>query len=271
MSQHILGIRSRRRWIGSLIGAGALGGGARAAQGLFPVVEINHMALAVADPNRSRAFYRKLLGARTLQQDERSCALGLEKDYFTLVNSDRPGLLHFAIAVKGFESREAAAKLKDGGYGPQEKEGGSIVVADPDGNQVRLSAPEERREQIGAAYAADRKPDSVFQGFDINHVAIRVRDLDLSREFYQKLFGLRLMSQDSGSCFLDVGGDFLTMFRRDGGGLDHFCFTVDDYQVDRVMKTLIDNGYKPRRTANRVYFPDPDGLTVQLAERGHSA
>jgi hypothetical protein len=28
---------------------------------------------------------------------------------------------------------------------------------------------------------------------------------------------------------------------------------------------LADAGLRPRRTGNRVYFPDPDGLTVQVA------
>jgi catechol 2,3-dioxygenase-like lactoylglutathione lyase family enzyme len=102
-------------------------------------------------------------------------------------------------------------------------------------------------------------------------VAVRVTDLNRSRDFYQKLLGLPVTSQDSGSCFLDVGPDFLTLFRGSSGELDHFCLSVEGYDVETAVKRLSENGQKPRRTANRVYFPDPDKLTVQLAAPGHSA
>lgn len=264
-----VGKRSRRHWLRSAVALGALARSGRAADSLFRAIELNHIALAVTDPARSSQYYRRLVGVRVLEQNSGSCILGLQKNYVTLVKSDQPGMISFSIAVANFESGAAASTLKSAGYKLAEKDRGAWTLPDPDGIQVRLSAPDERQAEVSRAYAADRNPDSVFQAIDINHVATRVADLDRSRDFYQKLFGLAVMSQDSGSCFLDVGGDFLTLFRGDPGRMDHFCLAVEEYDVQTAVKKLTENGHKPHRTADRVYFPDPDGLTVQLAARGH--
>ena len=57
------------------------------------------------------------------------------------------------------------------------------------------------------------------------------------------------------------------MFRSRTAGMHHYCYTVADYDPATVVRTLERAGLKPRREGNRVYFPDPDGLTVQLSAR----
>ena len=49
--------------------------------------------------------------------------------------------------------------------------------------------------------------------------------------------------------------------------MDHYCYSIEDYDAADAVKTLERAGLKPTREENRVYFPDPDGLTVQV-ERG---
>jgi len=57
------------------------------------------------------------------------------------------------------------------------------------------------------------------------------------------------------------------LFHSQKAGLDHYCYTIDDYEPGPVVKRLDAAGLKPERHGDRVYFPDPDGLTVQLAGR----
>ncbi|MCC6857963.1 MAG: VOC family protein [Bryobacterales bacterium] len=114
---------------------------------------------------------------------------------------------------------------------------------------------------------------STFKGVGLNHIAVRVADIPRSREFYQKHLGLPLISQSETSCFLRLGDEFLTFFRNERPGLDHYCIAIENFQPDAVMSTLQRQGLKPRRPAgtDRIYFPDPDGLEVQLSSADHMA
>ena len=68
------------------------------------------------------------------------------------------------------------------------------------------------------------------------------------------------------NCFLGSGGDFfLTLFRWDRPGLNHYCYAIKEYGADRAEEKLKAAGLKPRREGNRVYFHDPDGIEVQVA------
>jgi metallothiol transferase len=125
------------------------------------------------------------------------------------------------------------------------------------------------------ALAASSAPaaEATFQGVGLNHIAIRVTDIRRSREFYQKHLGLPLISESAGSCFLKMGDEFLTLFKNERPGLDHYCVAIDNFKPDAVMAELNRLGMKPRRAAgtDRIYFPDPDGLEVQLSAVDHRA
>jgi hypothetical protein len=117
-----------------------------------------------------------------------------------------------------------------------------------------------------ARAAADTQPAATFSATGIDHVAISVTDVKRSSAFYQQHLGLRL-TRDGGddSAFLNCGTDFLTLFRGERPGLHHFSFSIPNYNPDDAVKRLEIAGLKPRREANRVYFPDPDNLTVQVS------
>ena len=120
----------------------------------------------------------------------------------------------------------------------------------------------------GLGAAQDRpRPTSTFAATEINHIALAVTDVSRSRKFYEEHMGLGLRSDNSPhSVFLDVGKrDFLALFRADKPGMDHYCYTVDDYQPADAVKRLEAAALKPRRRGNRVYFDDPDGLEVQVS------
>ena len=114
---------------------------------------------------------------------------------------------------------------------------------------------------------------STFQGTALNHIAIRVTDVQRSRDFYQKHFGLPVIHEAEKNCFLGLGKNFLTLFQNQAPGLDHFCIAIQDFSLDAVMEDLKRQGLKPTRPSgsDRVYFPDPDGLTVQVSSVDHHA
>lgn len=126
-----------------------------------------------------------------------------------------------------------------------------------------------------SARAAESGPsnqqESTFEATELNHVALRVTDVKRSRDFYMKHLGLQLSRDSDSSAFLTFGNNFLALFRGDTPGLDHYCYSIRNYDVGAAEKKLQDLGMPNiRRTSGRIYFDDPDGITVQLAGERHA-
>jgi catechol 2,3-dioxygenase-like lactoylglutathione lyase family enzyme len=123
----------------------------------------------------------------------------------------------------------------------------------------------------GARSADAASGDGVtYTGTDLNHLALRVTDIPRSRDFYKKHLGLEVTSESASSCFMRCSEhDFLALFKSEKPGMDHYCFSIEDYDVAAVVERLKSVGLAPRRRGNRVYFDDPDGIEVQLAAKTH--
>ena len=113
------------------------------------------------------------------------------------------------------------------------------------------------------------KQQPTFQAKGLNHIALRVTNVPRSREFYIKHLGLSV-SRDGGerNCFLNCGKHFVALFKSDKAQMDHYCYSIDNYDVEQCETKLKKEGFEPRvvRPDGRIYFKDPDGLTVQLAK-----
>jgi catechol 2,3-dioxygenase-like lactoylglutathione lyase family enzyme len=114
---------------------------------------------------------------------------------------------------------------------------------------------------------------ATFRGMALNHIAIRVTKIQRSRDFYQKHFGLPVIREAETDCFMGLGKNFLTLFQNQAPGLDHFCIAIQDFNADAAVEELKHQGLHPNRPSgsDRVYFPDPDGLTVQVSSVDHHA
>lgn len=123
---------------------------------------------------------------------------------------------------------------------------------------------------LGAAAGRAEEPEaeggSTFRATRIDHLALRVTDVARSRDFYRRHLGLRPTGRCSeASCFLDCGEDFLALFRGAAPGLAHFSFAIEGYAAGDAVDRLRAAGLDPVRRGNRVYFPDPDGIEVQVS------
>jgi catechol 2,3-dioxygenase-like lactoylglutathione lyase family enzyme len=126
---------------------------------------------------------------------------------------------------------------------------------------------------------ADAKsPADSFLG--LRHVAINVRDVRKSVDFYTKVMGMSVeWEPDPDNVYLTSGGDNLAIHRLtepDKVGpiqtIDHIGFVVRtpadvDLWADRLRHfrvTLVKEPKTHRDGARSFYFRDPDGLLVQL-------
>lgn len=108
---------------------------------------------------------------------------------------------------------------------------------------------------------------STFRSIGLNHLALRVTDVSRSREFYVRHLGAQVMGEGPDHCFLACGANhFVALLRHNCPGLDHFCLTIDEYDPDRAAAGLEAAGFDAHRSEDRVFFEDPDGLVVQIAD-----
>jgi catechol-2,3-dioxygenase len=129
---------------------------------------------------------------------------------------------------------------------------------------TRLAAVALAMTGVGSLVQA-KGSSSTFEARGLNHIALRVGDVGRSRDFYRKHLGMTVLSESKTNCFLACGPDHFVALFEGEPAMDHYCYTVDDYDASTVVGKLEAAGLKPRRTSNRVYFDDPDGLEVQLA------
>jgi catechol 2,3-dioxygenase-like lactoylglutathione lyase family enzyme len=131
----------------------------------------------------------------------------------------------------------------------------------------------------------------------LNHMTLSVSDVTRSLAFYQGLFGLPIQARQGPTLILRVGSgpQFLALSAAGAGapGINHFCVTVEDFSVDRLLSVLAQHGViradagsggmtgGPMKVRVRMrgpevggakegtpelYFGDPDGITVQLQD-----
>ncbi|HEV3140203.1 MAG TPA: VOC family protein [Vicinamibacterales bacterium] len=133
------------------------------------------------------------------------------------------------------------------------------------------------------------KPQITTRG--INHVNLTVSDLKRSVDFYQGLFGMPVHAR-SGTTGVQLGVGsgplHLALSVDEAGarpGIDHFCLSVDGFNVDRIIRTLAEHGVtkSDQRGAMKVqvtmrgadtpqvYVGDPDGIVLQLQDVSYCA
>lgn len=124
---------------------------------------------------------------------------------------------------------------------------------------------------------------------EIDHVVLRVTDLDAMLRFYAEVLGCPLeRSQEeiglyqlrAGRSLIDlvpVGGKLGAMGGaapgREGRNMDHLCLRVDPFDADAIRRHLSDHGIDAGEVAMRygaegdgpsLYLTDPEGNTVEL-------
>jgi catechol 2,3-dioxygenase-like lactoylglutathione lyase family enzyme len=137
------------------------------------------------------------------------------------------------------------------------------------------------RRQAAAALAAlvtgvhAAPKEEGLKAVTLNHVTVRVPDLQKTSRFYQEFFGMPLKQHSETIHILGVGRSFFGIEQKSGAaGLDHYDFGISGFKASDAIAKLKSHGLpiEPGGTDESFKFRDPDGFLVQLngpAYEGH--
>lgn len=107
----------------------------------------------------------------------------------------------------------------------------------------------------------------------INHATLYVKDVEQSREFYQRLFGMPVLIAQPPGTNLKIGNSFLGLYPIGSGqspAIDHVCFGLDHFDAEAIRKKLavegVDATIRARGETKELYFMDPNGIRIQLQD-----
>lgn len=118
----------------------------------------------------------------------------------------------------------------------------------------------------------------------VDHVALNVRDIDKSVEFYTKVIGLKITQREPSKpgveYFLDCGSSLIGIiqakdftnthaFANEGLGANHFSFRIHANDFDTMIEHLQKNGVriefaKKREKSWSLYFYDLDNNKLEI-------
>jgi catechol 2,3-dioxygenase-like lactoylglutathione lyase family enzyme len=123
----------------------------------------------------------------------------------------------------------------------------------------------------------------------IDHIVLRVVDIDAMLRFYTGVLGCSLERTQEGPGLyqLRAGRSLIDLVPvtgklgkaggaapgREGRNLDHFCLRIDPFDADEVIRYLTSQGLAPGDVESRygaegegpsVYVSDPEGNVVEL-------
>ena len=111
----------------------------------------------------------------------------------------------------------------------------------------------------------------------IDHVVLRVRDIDVMRRFYCDVLGAEHVAYRPKfrMSHLRVGGAMIDLVEgeRSGCNMDHLCLRVEPFDQAAILAHLAQHNIQVGKIANRfgaegnglsIYLTDPEGNTVEL-------
>lgn len=276
---------------------------------------INHVTLHVSDLKRSVDFYQGLFGMPVINRQgatSASLAIGSGPQHLGLSAADAAGprIDHICLAVENFNVDRFKAILAQHGVTNVQvrmrDKTPEFFFSDPDGILMQLQDPRYCGGSGALGDVCPRPEPSPKKGLmslrNWSHCTNFVSDGPRSNKFYQDLFGLTPQAfQGPGAPVMGLGDriQFL-MFAGGGnrggaaprpGSINHLCMSMDNFEPEKVIKSLESYGIKPRgnaqgtpgplvhyislRMENRggakegtpeLYFTDPDGLLIQLQD-----
>jgi catechol 2,3-dioxygenase-like lactoylglutathione lyase family enzyme len=121
---------------------------------------------------------------------------------------------------------------------------------------------------LTAGGAAAQAQENGIKAAKIDHVSIQVSDLPRAVAFYQKMFGLTILSEDKPNEIVRLGGGkvLVSLHHKSPTGLvDHFAIGVEKFNRESIARELKAHGANPEENLDAgFHIKDPEGISVQI-------
>jgi catechol 2,3-dioxygenase-like lactoylglutathione lyase family enzyme len=256
----------------------------------IPVTAINHMMINVSDLDRSLKWYQGLFGLPLVGRRGKTVTLriGAGPQFLTIAGDSggKPGIAHIGFATENFDADRILGTLNEHDVGPALKPGplkAQVLPRGPGSGDASAGTPAVRFGDpagimvqvqdglpVGGAGRSTPAP-GLLSLRDYNHFTIFVPDAIRNVQFYQRLFGLRIDTYQGPMPIIRVGtgNQFLAFVGgRSSAFVHHACFTVDNFDPDRVLELLAEYGVKPRTGKRQAARPLQSYVTMRMPNRG---
>jgi catechol 2,3-dioxygenase-like lactoylglutathione lyase family enzyme len=118
------------------------------------------------------------------------------------------------------------------------------------------------------AVSAGQAQDAGMKGVKIDHLSVQVSDLPRAVAFYEKTFGMRILSEDKPNEIVRLGADkiFFSLHHKAPTGIvDHYAIGIENFNKERVTEQLKQLGLTPEENLDAgFHIKDPEGMNVQI-------
>ena len=142
----------------------------------------------------------------------------------------------------------------------------------------------------GSSAQTSMPSGTILKAVAYNHINYQVSDYAKVRDFYVNLFGMKLVYDDGKQCSVECGDPPNAIYIRPltrpldrpagtgrhwsaqmgTGNVDHFAFSIENFQLESVGAELKRRGLDPKPDGAYAWsIKDPSGITLQIcATRG---
>jgi catechol 2,3-dioxygenase-like lactoylglutathione lyase family enzyme len=281
--------------------------------------------IRVSNVDRAVAFYQDLFGMPVQARDaDRVCLRIGDGPQFMAIRALRageaPAITHLGYAVDAYDTMRVLTALVNSGFEQidpppitaagidytmrtwirMRAETPELFFADARGLIVQLADPAYCG---GVGFVGDgcgrleTTPRGLMSLSELNHFTVFVNDGAAANRFYQGTFGLSIQAYQGPQAPVTGIGDGFQFVMYAGpprdemtpANIHHGCFSMRDFDVDRILSLLTNYGLVPRgdepigplmhyvslRMPDRggaeggtpeLYFTDPEGILLQLQD-----
>lgn len=167
-----------------------------AAEAPFRFAALDHIAIAVADTEKSVLFHSRVFGNTVLKEKTNPRHyVKLGPNYVAMAPAGRgetAGTIgHFCPGIVNFDLAATKQALDQAGIKYREATGVGLFVPDPDGTQVQLWTENSWRHlgETAAPATIPSEGEPLLRPTGIDHILINVSNVEKAIPFYEKILG----------------------------------------------------------------------------------
>lgn len=238
---------------------------------------LEHVGFVVPEPQKSAAFYGRIFDPQIFQEMSPPlryyCRLGISYVAFggnNNNNASAPARMdHFCATVEDYRLEEMRAELKTQGINLAGQPGFNAVT-DPDGIRMQFMATPGGLLPTIIASTRVTQDDAICEAVGLDHVVLRVPDVEKSAGFYRKFFGMETSRDRTPErIWFTAARTRLGLEKMADGQMPHidrFGIRVAAFDRQAVTRKLGAIGVMvlPSTGGNVVRFRDADGIAVEV-------